>query len=337
MTRQNINIGTVANDGTGDTLRQAGEKLNDNFVEIYQRFGGDSNILMPGIQFDSNGIIFEGTTLDNVTTRITVVDPTSNRIVTIPDYTGEMIVDSATQTMSNKTISDAKLVHPDIADSADATYFYSFTPIDASLMSKNINLNLPSLSDSDTIVTNTSVSTMTSKTLTAPTIIAPTIGSRIDDSNGAEIIILTAAASATNEITISNGATNTGPTISASGTDTNINLNINPKGNGSVEIAKIALDHNDQTSSGAVDPTSSYTVFNQGTPIAASLANGTTTGEMKIMSNKGAGLVTVTPTSFPQGNSFSIAQYGACQCIWDGTNWLLIGAADSADAYISIN
>ena len=58
MTRQNINIGTNANDGTGDTLRQSGTKINQNFVEIYQRFGGDSDILMPGIQFDSNGIIF---------------------------------------------------------------------------------------------------------------------------------------------------------------------------------------------------------------------------------------------------------------------------------------
>lgn len=39
MTRQNINIGTNANDGTGDTLRQSGTKINQNFVEIYQRFG----------------------------------------------------------------------------------------------------------------------------------------------------------------------------------------------------------------------------------------------------------------------------------------------------------
>ena len=34
MTRQNISIGSAANDGTGDTLRQAGTKINANFVEI---------------------------------------------------------------------------------------------------------------------------------------------------------------------------------------------------------------------------------------------------------------------------------------------------------------
>jgi hypothetical protein len=35
MARQNINIGTNANDGTGDPLRTAFDKINDNFVELY--------------------------------------------------------------------------------------------------------------------------------------------------------------------------------------------------------------------------------------------------------------------------------------------------------------
>lgn len=41
MAKQTINIGTVANDGTGDALRDAFDKTNDNFTELYdrQRFG----------------------------------------------------------------------------------------------------------------------------------------------------------------------------------------------------------------------------------------------------------------------------------------------------------
>jgi hypothetical protein len=35
MAQQIINIGAIANDNTGDTLRGAGQKLNDNFNEIY--------------------------------------------------------------------------------------------------------------------------------------------------------------------------------------------------------------------------------------------------------------------------------------------------------------
>lgn len=35
MSQQTINIGAIANDNTGDTLRGAGQKINDNFDEIY--------------------------------------------------------------------------------------------------------------------------------------------------------------------------------------------------------------------------------------------------------------------------------------------------------------
>jgi len=35
MTKQTINIGTVANDKTGDQLRTAFTKTNENFTEVY--------------------------------------------------------------------------------------------------------------------------------------------------------------------------------------------------------------------------------------------------------------------------------------------------------------
>lgn len=35
MTQQIINIGSVANDGSGDPLRTAFSKTNDNFTELY--------------------------------------------------------------------------------------------------------------------------------------------------------------------------------------------------------------------------------------------------------------------------------------------------------------
>ena len=42
MARQQINIGSSANDGTGDPLRTAFDKINDNVGEIYTNLGGDS-------------------------------------------------------------------------------------------------------------------------------------------------------------------------------------------------------------------------------------------------------------------------------------------------------
>ena len=35
MAKQSISIGTAPNDGTGDTLRSAGEKINQNFDDVY--------------------------------------------------------------------------------------------------------------------------------------------------------------------------------------------------------------------------------------------------------------------------------------------------------------
>ena len=44
MAKQTINIGTVANDGTGDSVRAGGDKINDNFNEIYTALGDGSSL-----------------------------------------------------------------------------------------------------------------------------------------------------------------------------------------------------------------------------------------------------------------------------------------------------
>ena len=76
-------------------------------------------------------------------------------------------------------------------------------------------------------VTLAGTQTLTNKTLTAPK-----IGTSILDTNGNELMLLTATGSAVNEITIANAGTGvTGPVISATG-ETNVGININPKGTG---------------------------------------------------------------------------------------------------------
>ena len=37
--KQNINIGNVVDDGTGDYLRKGGIKINENFDELYYELG----------------------------------------------------------------------------------------------------------------------------------------------------------------------------------------------------------------------------------------------------------------------------------------------------------
>jgi hypothetical protein len=78
-------------------------------------------------------------------------------------------------------------------------------------------------------VTPTSTDTLTNKTLTSPK-----IGTNILDTNGNELINLTATSSAVNEITLANAATGNAPTITASG-ETNVSLNLVPKGSGTLQ------------------------------------------------------------------------------------------------------
>ena len=44
MSKSVINVGAFANDATGDSLRVAGQKINDNFTEIYDTLGNGSSI-----------------------------------------------------------------------------------------------------------------------------------------------------------------------------------------------------------------------------------------------------------------------------------------------------
>ena len=44
MSKQTVDIGSSANDGTGDSIRNGGDKINDNFTELYNALGNGTTI-----------------------------------------------------------------------------------------------------------------------------------------------------------------------------------------------------------------------------------------------------------------------------------------------------
>ena len=94
------------------------------------------------------------------------------------------------------------------------------------------------------VVTTDGTQTLTNKTLTSPA-----IGTNILDTNGAELLNVTATASAINVLTLANAATGNAPIISATGDDTNIGISIQPKGDGKVTLDQIVFP----TGTGSVD------------------------------------------------------------------------------------
>jgi len=301
MARQVISKGATANDGTGDTLRAAADKINDNFGELYSKFSSDSLNLMSTIEFTDDRIVFEGSSADGNETHVGVINATADRYVYFPNASGTLITDSSTSTLINKTLT---------------------TPTIASITNGG-TVTIPS--GADTLAAIGATQTITNKTIVAPTLIHPKLGTNLQDSSGNEFLILSKAGSAVNEITLANAATGNNPSLTASGGDANVGINLSVKGKGSVKVDKIAFGVNTQTGNGQADSDSTYIICNKGSALAVALGPGTTVGETKIFTNKGAGAATITPAPFAQGSTIALAQYDGCTCIWDGTNWYLVG------------
>ena len=93
-----------------------------------------------------NQLIFEGATSNAYETTLTVVDPTADRTITLPNATGTVVLAEATQTLDNKSIN-----------------------LNANTLTGTIALFNTALSDAD-FATLAGTETLTNKTLTSPKI-----------------------------------------------------------------------------------------------------------------------------------------------------------------------
>ena len=336
MARQVLQSGTVANDGTGDTLRGATTKINANFTELYNILGGDST--NSSVFLEPNNLVFEGTNADAHETRLTALQPTKDNVITMPDSTGALVITTAAQSLHKKTLISPVLVNADLYDSAGANKYYELVPPTASGMTKNINLNIPTLTDSDTLVTNTSTSIITgTKRYVSPIIRNPHIGTQIQDSAGNPILGLPTVASAVNFPTINSNTTGNDISIVASGTDANINMVLAAKGTGAIKTKAFRFEDSDYTASGssAISLTAPVALLNNSGAATLTLANGSG-GQIMRFVNINTGAIKVTPATFAQGTHFTVQAKASIDAVYNATTaasatagWYLIGL-DSA-------
>lgn len=80
MAREILNKGTIANDGTGDTLRAATDKINNNFVELYDQ----AEVSLP---FGLNSITYTSNATINLDYSFIICNKSTALSLSLPDGT----------------------------------------------------------------------------------------------------------------------------------------------------------------------------------------------------------------------------------------------------------
>jgi len=210
---------------TGENAGTWGSKTNTNLNIIEQISGGFSaQSIAGGVQTTALSVS-DGSTGAVMSHRMIEFTGSisGNQIVTIPN-------DAQTFYFLRNSTSGAYTVQFKYATGSGDSFTFSATDKGDQLVfataNDGSNPDIYTLGFGDGDVTLTGTQTLTNKTLTSPA-----IGTKISDTNGNELINLTATSSAVNEITLANAATGNAPSITASG-ETNVSLNLVPKGTG---------------------------------------------------------------------------------------------------------
>ena len=211
---------------TGENAGTWGTKTNTNLQIIEQISGGFTQQSIAGGAQTTTLSVSDGSTGAVLSHRMIEFTGTitGNQIVTIP-------LDVQTFYFLRNSTSGAYTVQFKYVSGSGDSFTFSATDKGDQLIfasaNDGTNPDIITLAFGDGDVTTTGTQTLTNKTLTSPK-----IGTNIQDTNGNELITLTATSSAVNEVTYANAATSNNPSITASGGDTNIGIDLKTKGSG---------------------------------------------------------------------------------------------------------
>lgn len=190
---------------------------------------GPQNITLRVYPNDSGSLSFEGSSgqLFSITNSLTgtifsvndvsgipSIEVLDSGLVKIGQYTGNVLIGTGTDNAVDKL------------------------QVTGSIAIDNLRLDGNTISSIDTNGNIVLAPNGTGRTnVTNLTTTSPRIVTGINDTNGNELFLLTATASAVNELTIANAATGNAPVISATGGDTNVGITLTPKGTGVVTVS----------------------------------------------------------------------------------------------------
>jgi hypothetical protein len=210
MAYQALGLGSTANDGTGDDLRTGGDKINDNFVEIYTKLGDGSTL-----SSDTVALLTATQTMTNKTLTSPTISGTVTAATITTVTTGGIVgTGGALEVTPDNNIleirGDGSSVEGQIKLNCHAnSHGQTIKPQPHSANITNTML-LPA-GASSTLVSLVSADTLTNKTLTTPTIASITNGGTVTIPSGADTLV---ARTSTDTLT---NKTLTSPTITGTG------------------------------------------------------------------------------------------------------------------------
>jgi len=219
---------------TGENAGTWGTKTNTNLNIIEQISGGYTTQAVGDSGTPTALTVSDGSTGAAMAHRMIELTGsiTGNRVVTIP-------LDAQNFYFLRNSTSGAYTVQFKYASGSGDSFTFSATDKGDQVVfatgNDGTNPDIYTMAFGDGDVTLTGTQTLTNKTLTSPA-----IGTKISDTNGNELLNLTATSSAVNELTLANAATGNGPILSATG-ETNVDINLNPKGTGVLKSATAAV------------------------------------------------------------------------------------------------
>jgi len=238
FTNDGAALGTTANQFS-DLFLASGAVINFNNGDVTLTHSADTLTLAGGIlALPSSGFSINSTTVTTTAAQL-------NYLASATGTTGTTNTNLVFST--SPTITSANLITPTLGV-ATATSINGLTITTTTGALTIANGKTATFSNTITIAgTDSTVMTFPSSSATIArtdagqvftgvnTFTSPKILTDISDTNGNELIKFTSVASAINEITITNAATGTSPSISATGGGTDIDINLVPKGAGIVK------------------------------------------------------------------------------------------------------
>jgi len=138
-------------------------------VEAVVQLNTKVNTIVSGSSVFTGNLIFEGSTDDSFETTLAITDPTADRTITLPNLSGTISLTSASETLTNKTItspvvsgltlSDSSIVFEgSTADSFETTLTVTDPTADRTITIPNVTGTILTTGNSDSPATTTSSS-----------------------------------------------------------------------------------------------------------------------------------------------------------------------------------